>query len=190
MKVDKFSKSKLDYPFCNYTKDILNEIIKANIDDRAATTNFILWEDCIEDYYKSISSIYDDLCYTYSEDILLILVIIKVVFGEMYSYKTNLLDDFELPFYFSYSPPNILPRIVNQSSLFIYQLYHDDSLADTYIDKFENRITQRISPDFTIKINNKEKILESLDNMGINLKFIYNDFDNIAKYIKNKFFNL
>ena len=31
------------------------------------------------------------------------------------------------------------------------------------------------------------KILEELDLMGINEKFIYGDFDSIARYIKNKY---
>ena len=38
-----------------------------------------------------------------------------------------------------------------------------------------------------IVVENKDKILEELDLMGINEKFIYGDFDSIARYIKNKY---
>ena len=117
------------------------------------------------------------------------LLVIRTVFGELFDFSPFLdktFSDFDLPFYFIYSPPNVLSRIENQSSLFIYQLFYDDFIADPYINEIKNRATQKILPDFTIKINNKEKILRSLDSLGINLKFIYNDYDNIAKYIKTK----
>lgn len=117
----------------------------------------------------------------------------RIVFGELFDFLSHFnktFNNFDLPFYFTYSPPNVLSRIENQSSLFIYQLFYDDYIADPYIDKIEHRATQNISPDFTIKINNKEEILRSLDSLGINLKFIYKDYDNIAKYIKTKYLTM
>ncbi|PKR94354.1 hypothetical protein bcere0024_021230 [Bacillus cereus Rock4-18] len=41
--------------------------------------------------------------------------------------------------------------------------------------------------DKIVVINNKEKILEKLDFIGINEKFIYGDYDHIASYIRKKF---
>lgn len=191
-KVKEFTKSIKSnnaYSLSEYSQIILNELNKANIEDMGCTTDFILWDDYIDKFNNLLKYMIDDFQYNYYNDILLILILIKVVFGELYDYtwtKERLLKNFNLPFYFTYYPPNILSRIVNQSSLFIYQLYYDDSITDPYVDKVENRITQAILPDFTIKINNKEEIIKSLDTMGINLKFIYNDYDNIAKYIKRK----
>jgi len=81
---------------------------------------------------------------------------------------------FDLPFYFTYEPANITNRISNQSSVFIYQLYG------------LNNMRQAINPDFILKINNKIEILKDLDTLGINEKFIFNDYDHIASYVKLK----
>lgn len=43
-------------------------------------------------------------------------------------------------------------------------------------------------PDVVIVIENKEKVLQELDFMGINEKFIYGDYDSIARYIRKKVF--
>ncbi len=53
--------------------------------------------------------------------------------------------------------------------------------------KFPVNAQQRVWPNKIIVINNKEKILEELDFMGINGKFIYGDYDNIASYIRNRY---
>jgi hypothetical protein len=79
-----------------------------------------------------------------------------------------------LPFYFTYAPPNIIGRISNQSSVLIYQLYGINS------------IKQLIRPDCSIVITNKEQILSDLDHLGINEKFIFNDYDHIASHVKEK----
>lgn len=70
--------------------------------------------------------------------------------------------------------------------MFVYQLYYDYDLIDPYIEETEHRMIQNISPDYILKVNCKEEILDALDSVGINLKFIYSDYDNIAKYIKSK----
>ena len=87
-------------------------------------------------------------------------------------------SSFSIPFYFTYEPANITNRISNQSSIFIYQLYGI------------NEIRQGIHPDFIIKISNKMEFLEDLDCLGINEQFIFNDYDHIAAYIKNKYIKL
>ncbi|KGP87345.1 hypothetical protein P363_0112380, partial [Paenibacillus sp. MAEPY1] len=43
---------------------------------------------------------------------------------------------------------------------------------------------QSIQPDFIIKIQNHQAILNELNLLGINIESIYGDFDNIAKSIK------
>lgn len=80
----------------------------------------------------------------------------------------------EFPFYFTYEPANITPRVSNQSSILSYQLYGICS------------VKQAIMPDFKVRIQNKGDILEDLDHMGINEKFIFNDYDHIASYIRRK----
>lgn len=66
-------------------------------------------------------------------------------------------------------------------------MYYDDKMPDLYIDEDKNRIIQTIVPDYVVKVKNQNEILMDLDLLGINLKFIYTDYDNIAKYIVNKY---
>ena len=50
-------------------------------------------------------------------------------------------------------------------------------------------IYQEIIPDFTIEITDKIKVLDQLDMMGINLKTIYGDIDDVAKHLKEKYYD-
>lgn len=167
---------------------LLSEIINVNSDERNIT-DFVLQEDIIVNYQKIMRHLKERTQYVYFDIVLLVIVVIKVVLSELYdfSFIKEKIKDIELPFYFSYYPPNMLSRVSNQSSLFIYQMYYDDNMPDLYIDKNKNRIIQTIIPDYVVKIKNQNKILKDLDTLGINLKFIYNDYDNIAKYIANKY---
>ncbi|MDT3698372.1 MAG: FRG domain-containing protein [Thermincola sp.] len=85
---------------------------------------------------------------------------------------------------FLYTPILSFERGRNQQGLFIYQTYlsFDESTYKTHILS-----QQRVWPDIIIVIENKEKILHELDFMGINEKFIYGDYDSIARYIKKKY---
>ncbi len=179
---------KVDEYFYDKCNRILQEIIEVNSDERNVT-DFILQEDIIVNYKHIIRPLYDVTQYVYFDIVILIIVVIKVVLSELcdFSVFKEKIKEIELPFYFSYYPPNILSRVSNQSSLFIYQMYYDDNMPDLYIDTNKNRIIQTIVPDFIVKIKNQNEILKDLDTLGINLKFIYNDYDNIAKYITNKY---
>lgn len=88
-----------------------------------------------------------------------------------------------LDIYFTYQPPDLFDRIVNQKGLFIYQpyLYFREKVYNSGI-----LIKQSIIPDLTISILEFEKILGELDHLSINLESIYGDFDNVAKSIKYK----
>ncbi len=85
---------------------------------------------------------------------------------------------------FLYTPILSFERGRNQQGLFIYQAYisYDESLYNTHILSH-----QRVWPDIVIVVENKEKILKELDFMGINEKFIYGDYDSVAKYIRKKY---
>lgn len=178
---------KDDEDFYDNCNRILREIIKVNRDERNVT-DFILQDDIIVNYKRITQPLYDLTQYVYFDIVLLIIVAIKVVLSEFcdFSVRKEEIKEIELPFYFSYYPPNMLSRVSNQSSLFIYQMYYDDNLPDYYIDTNKNRIIQTIVPDYVVKIKNQNEILKDLDTLGINLKFIYNDYDNIAKYVTNK----
>lgn len=86
--------------------------------------------------------------------------------------------------HFKYAPILTFERGRSQQGVFVYQNYLQDGkyLNTPYIVSI-----QRIWPDKIIVINNKEKILKELDFIGINEKFIYGDYDNIAKYITKKY---
>ena len=85
---------------------------------------------------------------------------------------------------FLYTPYLAFERGINQQGLFIYQAYlsFDEDVYNTHILS-----QQRVWPEYVIVIENKEKILQDLDFLGINEKFIYGDYDSIARYIKNKY---
>lgn len=85
---------------------------------------------------------------------------------------------------FKYAPILSFERGRNQQGLFIYQTYLNYNAA---IIETPMLARQRIWANDIIVINNKEQILKELDFIGINRKFIYGDYDNIAKYITTKF---
>ena len=79
-----------------------------------------------------------------------------------------------------YKPITTFTRARMQSGYFIYQPYIDCG------DKNGLAPLQLNPPIDEIPIENTEEILKQLDYIGINLATIYGDYDNIAKYIKNK----
>ncbi|MGG3649331.1 hypothetical protein [Bacillus wiedmannii] len=74
--------------------------------------------------------------------------------------------------------------MVNQQGIFIYQNYlqSGEFIKTPYVEGI-----QKIVSDKIVVINNKEKILEKLDFIGINEKFIYGDYNHFASYIRKKF---
>lgn len=88
--------------------------------------------------------------------------------------------------YLLYKTPYKFDRIRNQDGVFLSQLFQ------TFATKNENIpdeiIKQEYIPDETFIIKDQETILEELDFIGINLKSIYGDFDNIASYLNKKKF--
>lgn len=85
---------------------------------------------------------------------------------------------------FIYTPILSFERGRNQKGLFIYQAYlsFDEQVYDAHILS-----QQRVWPEIILVIENKQTILEELDLMDVNEKFIYGDFDSVAKYIKKKY---
>ena len=85
---------------------------------------------------------------------------------------------------FIYTPFLAFERGINQQGLFVYQAYisFDEEVYDTHILS-----QQRVWPEYVIVVENKEKILKELDFLGINDKFIYGDYDSIARYINRKY---
>lgn len=92
----------------------------------------------------------------------------------------KLVYELEFPYYFTYNPPVIDDRVRNQSSVFIFQPF---STGNCYKGDNPIQIWQKIVPDFVIEIQNPEGIKKELDAIGFNSKYIYSDFDSIAKYI-------
>ncbi|MDS0527137.1 FRG domain-containing protein [Clostridium sp. SHJSY1] len=85
---------------------------------------------------------------------------------------------------FTYNPITKFERIKNQHGLFIYQGYVK---SDTFLGYSSNLVLQKIYKDITVEIVNKKKILQDLNVLGYNEKFIFYDFDRIADHIKNKY---
>lgn len=87
--------------------------------------------------------------------------------------------------YIILKPDNVFDRIRNQNGLFIYQLFgsHPHPVEHNKINTF----VQEVIPNDTIVIENKEEILKELDYMGINSKYIFTDYENVAKYINVRY---
>lgn len=83
-----------------------------------------------------------------------------------------------------YKPTLTFERARNQHSLFLYQIYcsNFDEMYNTPAN-----IMQTINHSLKMQVNNTQKILKSLDLIGINNKSIFTDFESIAIYIKNKY---
>ena len=82
-----------------------------------------------------------------------------------------------------YKPKNTVERARMQYGYFIYQpyriFYREGKAAGIYRLQEENHVKK-------IKINKGNSILKELDNVGMNCGTLYGDFDNFAKYIKEK----
>ena len=87
--------------------------------------------------------------------------------------------------YIIMKPDNVFDRIRNQNGLFIYQLFVSN--PHPVENNKVNTHVQEVIPDDTIVIENKEEILKELDYMGINSKYIFTDYENIAKYINVRY---
>lgn len=87
---------------------------------------------------------------------------------------------------FKYAPILTFERGRNQQGLFIYQTYLS-FIKQVY--NAEILAQQKVWSDKIIVIENKSLIYKELDFIGINEKFIYGDFDNIASYIKKHITN-
>ena len=81
---------------------------------------------------------------------------------------------------FLYTPYLTFDRARNQQGLFVYQAYLSFT-EEVYGAHILSR--QRVWPDQVIVVENKQRILQELDPIGINDRFIYDDFDTIAKYV-------
>ena len=115
--------------------------------------------------------------------------LIKIFYAFAISFAhESAINSFYLPFYGTYSPPNISGRVLMQNSVFICQLHHTEMF---HLNESPRKllVTQQIQPDITIEVTNKKQLLKELDGLGINLKTIFGDHDNIAKYIKNNFYS-
>lgn len=155
------------------TEDLVNYFLAYSLDN--------LYYDFPTHYIDSSPS--DDPYRINECDLLMLLSHVALQFS-IYSTESS----YYLPFYGTYCPPNISNRVSMQNSIFICQTYFDDTRHKN-LPKEEMKdilVAQKIVPDVTLKICDKKHILEDLDMVGINLKTIYGDDDNIAKYVKNK----
>lgn len=82
--------------------------------------------------------------------------------------------------YLLFKPSIIFDRMRNQDGEFIYQLC---------LENGKGCINQKVNDSYTFLIPNgaKQKILNQLNSIGINQKFIYPDVDNIAKYTASNY---
>lgn len=106
--------------------------------------------------------------------------------SKLIDYCTNYPGKYKLKLdiYFSYTPPNLFPRVSNQKGMFIYQpyIYVNDGVFDYY-----ELIMQEIIPDIVIKIGDYKKVVSELKWLGIDAGFLYNDIDNVAKSVLNAY---
>lgn len=109
-------------------------------------------------------------------------------FEDMRCTYTNLPPNIPFPQipYFMYKTPLKFDRIRNQNGVFLYQAFID---YQTDLDEVGGLMVQQVIPSMVIEVFNQKEIMEELDLVGINKKFIYGDFDNTAQYINKKIFD-
>ncbi|MBH0323402.1 FRG domain-containing protein [Bacillus cereus] len=138
-------------------------------------TNFIKNNEKFDRIYQQLESV--------SDEVFLYTAYLQLFLRNILNY-TEPIFWFNIMPNFKYAPILTFERGRNQQGLFIYQTYLH-YIEETF--EFAVNAQQRVWPNKIIVINNKEKILKELDFIGINEKFIYGDYDNIASYIKRKF---
>ena len=145
-----------------------------------------LYQQGLSDRIYNSFSYFDDLAPHGFTDLTIseLLGHLAYVAMELAMYSTE--HNYYLPFYATYSPPNISGRVSMQNSIFIVQTFYAGKRYRNEPKPLDLLISQKILPDITLEISDKKKIQTELDMVGINLKTIYGDDDNIAKYIKNK----
>ena len=151
---------------------------KNNQFDRKNISNFLKKKFyCIEEYLEIFDA--DVVNYVYMISFYINLEKSLGDDAEFIAYLPNLL----------YRPTITFERGINQRGAFFYQSYFtyvNDILS--FKNNYESIALQSI--DFSanvFQIQEKEKILKELDQIGINQMTIWGDFDHIAAYIKNKF---
>ncbi|WP_255914611.1 FRG domain-containing protein [Bacillus cereus] len=177
---------KLHIDFYKYFEDFISDFM-ANLDDFPSyddgmyklsfykySLNILNVHPRYEKFYEKITNM--------SETVFLYTACLQLYLG-LLLFDNSASGWLEVIPKFKYAPILTFERGRNQQGLFVYQNYlQSSSLVSTpYIVSI-----QRIWPDKIIVINNKNQILKELDFIGINEKFIYGDYDNIAKYIKRK----
>lgn len=158
-----------------------NEFENANSNYMEKT--LILFDNNLPSEYKSIMNMISENNSDYSMYVLDYCFLLKefikyFVMSTDWCYWINCIPNF------LYTPILAFERGRNQQGLFIYQAFlsYTDSVYGGPV-----LARQRIWPEILLIIENQRKILNELDLIGINRKFIYSDYDNISKYIKDKY---
>ena len=104
-----------------------------------------------------------------------------LIFYLKYSWKQ---DNGEYMPYMIYRPRLAFERARLQQGFFIIQPFKSFDENDNRI-----RLIQKVVHSKAIKVNNPKLILKQLDSIGINKGTMYGDYDNIARYIRDKHSN-
>lgn len=116
------------------------------------------------------------------------IALLLLFFDDMRCSYTDLPSNIPFPTmpYFMYKTPLKFDRIRNQNGIFLYQAFVD---YQTNLDEIGGLMIQQVIPNMVIQVHNQKKIMDELDMVGINRKYIYGDFDNTAQYINNIIFS-
>lgn len=101
-------------------------------------------------------------------------------------------EDMIETFNFVYSPVMPFNRARVQQGSFIYQVSklrsYTNSHKNSYfgVNGYQRQEVKNYSTVFKVPKKYKNEILEDLDRININIKTIYGDFDNIARYLNSK----
>ena len=190
-----FTQYKKEYPdsFSFLLKNLIKSYLSyfnSSLDEQEQRFNnklkrkkFDLWE-CLAylvDAFKEIKEFPLESC---DEEVYFYIALQFVFFKNVITFKEPIPSIDFLP-NMIYRPIMKFERGRNQQGLFLYQGYLD------YIEPVYNfRVLakqQLFFKNIEFHIKNKTRILKELDRIGINKKTVYCDYDNIAKYIVNKY---
>jgi FRG domain protein len=178
--VDWFDKGIKEGYIMDRPNELNQKLLQVFLNDKNEELN--MWRDIFIQLSKLTNYSFELKVQKLEDYVMIYLTTFIYLLIQKYSNNIYEVPDFPMILYY----PNInFDRMTLQSGRFIYQniLYSPFNI----LNRQEKRdYIQKIVPDISIEIENKIEIVKDLDLLGINRKKLFNDPDNIAKYVYKK----
>lgn len=182
----------LDYP--GLESDITMSYLYDNYKYEYSLNSFVQHDSMKDKFNKFYSAIKDTKSAVLVEqdkdsdifDVAVYLFTLRTHLTQLHSRDVAAYDFHNLPSFpqLIYKPTHLFDRMKAQDGVFFYQLglHKTESVYDAGSIEM-----QQYLPTYILKINDKERILNDLDNIGISLMSLFPDVDNIANYLNSQY---